>query len=97
MKTPVGKSNTDSQSRAVANQGRKQGRGGNGTFQFDDNRSEAIQHRKLQSMADNSPQAAKTAQLQAMADNSSRFVAQRMFDSPVQLQPDLEVEKFDLK
>ena len=93
MKTPAGKSNMDGQSRAVANQGRKDGRGGNATPHFDDNRPEAIHVRKLQSMADNSPQAANTAQLQAMADDSSRFVAQGTFGKPVQRQGMPEEEK----
>ena len=93
MKTSVGKSKRDGQSRAVANQGREQGKGSNAAFHFDDNRSEAIQHRKLQSMADNSPQAANAAQLKAMADNGSRFVTQRLFDKPVQLAGQEEEEK----
>ncbi|MBK6265244.1 GNAT family N-acetyltransferase [Marivirga sp. S37H4] len=41
------------------------------TFQFVDNRPEAVAQRKLQEMANNSPQAKQAAQLQAMADNSS--------------------------
>ena len=61
--------------------------GGESTFQFVDNRPEAVAQRKLQEMANNStqvkqlrafqdmannsPQAKQTAQLQAMADNSS--------------------------
>jgi len=61
--------------------------GKDSTFQFEDNRPEAVSQRKLQEMANNSPrvsqlkafqdmsnnspQAIKTAQLQSMADNSS--------------------------
>lgn len=45
--------------------------GGESTFQFVDNRSEAIVQRKLQELANNSPHAKKIAQLQAMADNQS--------------------------
>lgn len=41
------------------------------TFGFVDNRPEAIQMRKLRSLAKNSPQAKQIAQLQAMADNYS--------------------------
>ena len=45
--------------------------GGESTFQFVDNRSEAIVQRKLQELANNSPHAKKIAQFQAMADNQS--------------------------
>lgn len=41
------------------------------TFQFEDNRPEAVMQRKLQEMANNSPQAKQAAQLQAIADNHS--------------------------
>ena len=44
---------------------------GKSTFQFVDNRSEAIVQRKLQEIANNSPHAKKIAQFQAMADNQS--------------------------
>lgn len=46
-------------------------RSGKSTFQFVDNRPEAIAQRKLQEMANNSPQVKQAAQLQAMADNHS--------------------------
>ncbi|MEP5340728.1 MAG: DUF4157 domain-containing protein [Algibacter sp.] len=41
------------------------------TFQFVDNRPEAVAQRKLQEMANNSPQVKQAAQLQAMVDNRS--------------------------
>jgi len=41
------------------------------TFQFVDNRPEAVTQRKLQEMANNSPLAKQVAQLQAMADTHS--------------------------
>jgi hypothetical protein len=44
---------------------------GKSTFQFVDNRSEAIVQRNLQELANNSPQANKTAQLQTMVNNQS--------------------------
>jgi hypothetical protein len=44
---------------------------GKSTFQFVDNRSEAIVQRKLQELANNSPHAKKIAQFQATADNPS--------------------------
>lgn len=44
---------------------------GKSTFQFVDNRSEAIVQRKLQELANNSPHAKKIAQFQVMADNQS--------------------------
>jgi hypothetical protein len=45
--------------------------GGESTFQFVDNRPEAVTQRKLQEITNNSPQTNKAAQLQAMADNAS--------------------------
>jgi len=45
--------------------------GGESTFQFVDNRPEAVAQRKLQEIANNSEQAKQAAQLQAMADNHS--------------------------
>lgn len=44
---------------------------GKSTFQFVNNRSEAIVQRKRQELANNSPHAKKMAQLQAMANNHS--------------------------
>jgi hypothetical protein len=44
---------------------------GKSTFQFVDNRSEAIVQRSLQELANNSPHAKKIARFQAMADNQS--------------------------
>lgn len=44
---------------------------GKSTFQFVDNRSEAIVQRKLQELANNSPHAKTIAQFQVMADNQS--------------------------
>lgn len=45
--------------------------GGESTFQFVDNRSEAVTQRKLQKLANNSPQVKQAAQLQTMADSYS--------------------------
>jgi hypothetical protein len=44
--------------------------GGESTFQFVDNRPEAIAQRKLQEMANNSPQVSQLRAFQAMANNS---------------------------
>ena len=84
----------ENQSRAVASQASPEKVGSEATFQFVDNRPEAIQLRKLQEMADNSPQAKQAAQLQAMIDRSPYSVAQRMLrrEGPVQRQdPEEEV------
>lgn len=43
------------------------------TFQFVDNRPEAVTQRKLQEIANNSPQAKQAAQLQAITKNSSQI------------------------
>ncbi|NBP67375.1 MAG: DUF4157 domain-containing protein [Cytophagia bacterium] len=77
----------ENKSRAVANSLPKQKSNGESTFQFVDNKPEAVAQRKLQEMANNSPkamqlkafqemannsrQAKQAAQLQAMADNYS--------------------------
>ena len=61
----------ENKSQSVANAvSQKQG-GGESTFQFVDNRPEAVAQRKLQEMANNSPRVKQAAQLQAMADNYS--------------------------
>jgi hypothetical protein len=77
----------ENKSQSVANKVSPKQSGGESTFQFVDNRPEAVAKRKLQDMANNSPQvsqlrafqnmanispqAKQTAQLQAMADNHS--------------------------
>lgn len=77
----------ESKSQSVANTHTQQQSGGEPTFKFVDNRSEAITQRKLQEIADNSqqakqlnffqeiannnPQARQAAQLHAMANNYS--------------------------
>jgi hypothetical protein len=47
-------------------------RGGELTYQFVDNRPEAVAQRKLQEMANNSPQVSQLRSLQLMANNSSQ-------------------------
>ena len=77
----------ENKSQSVSNETSQKQGGGESTFQFVDNRPEAIVQRKLQEMANNSShvsqlrafqempnnstQAQKTAQLQSMADNHS--------------------------
>jgi hypothetical protein len=77
----------ENKSQSVSNETSQKQGGGESTFQFVDNRPEAVAQRKLQEMANNSPQvkqlmafqdmannspqAKKTVQLQAMADNHS--------------------------
>ena len=56
---------------SVSNGESQMQRGSESTFQFVDNRPEAVAQRKLQEMTNNSPQAKQAAQLQAMADNYS--------------------------
>lgn len=60
----------ENKSQSVANAS-PQKSGSESTFQFVDNRPEAIARRKLQEMANNSPQAKQAAQLQAIANNHS--------------------------
>jgi len=61
----------ENKSQSAANTVYQKKSGGEATFQFVDNRPEAIAQRKLQEMANNNPQAKKAAQLQTMADNYS--------------------------
>jgi hypothetical protein len=61
----------ENKSQSVANTVYQKKSGGEATFQFVDNRPEAIAQRNLQEMANNNPRAKKAAQLQAMADNYS--------------------------
>ncbi|MEM8998811.1 MAG: DUF4157 domain-containing protein [Bacteroidota bacterium] len=56
---------------AVSHGESKVQRSSESTFQFIDNRPEAVAQRKLQEMANNSPQAKQAAQFQVMADNHS--------------------------
>lgn len=56
---------------SVANAVSQKQRGSESTFQFVDNRPEAVAQRNLQELANNSPQAKQAAQSQAMADNYS--------------------------
>jgi hypothetical protein len=86
MNTHADKTQENKSQSVAANSSQMQG-GGESTFQFVDNRPEAVAQRKLQEMANNSPQvsqlmafqdmannspqAKQAAQLQAMADNNS--------------------------
>ena len=60
----------ESKSQSMANQVSQKERGVEFTFQFVDNRPEAIVQRKLQEMADNSPRMMQLKAFQEMANNS---------------------------
>lgn len=62
----------ENKSQSVANGISQKQSSDKSTFQFVDNRPEAIAQRKLQEMANNSPQAKQATQLQEMASNSSQ-------------------------
>jgi hypothetical protein len=68
----------ENKSRAVASSLSTQKSNSKPTFQFVDNRPEAISQRKLQEMVNNSQQVEQLDQLQAIADNDSKGVAQRV-------------------
>ena len=70
----------ENKSQSVANAVSKKQGGGESTFQFVDNRPEAVAQRKLQEMANNSPQVKQATQLQVVADNYSGKLNQ-----PIQL------------
>lgn len=59
----------DNKSQSVANALSQKRSGGKSTFQFVDNRPEAIAQRQLQEMANNSPRAMQLKAMQAMEDN----------------------------
>ncbi|MEM8999765.1 MAG: DUF4157 domain-containing protein [Bacteroidota bacterium] len=61
----------ENKNQSVANGITKKQGSSKSTFQFFDNRPEAVAQRKLQDMANNSPQAKQAAQLQAMANDHS--------------------------
>ncbi|MDO5970054.1 DUF4157 domain-containing protein [Flavivirga aquimarina] len=58
-------------SQSVANAVSQKQSNSNSTYQFEDNRPEAVGQRKLQEMANNSPQTKQAAQLQVMANDYS--------------------------
>lgn len=60
----------ENKSQAVSASSSQMQSGGESTFQFVDNRPEAIAQRKLQEMANNSPQVSQLRALQEMANNS---------------------------
>jgi hypothetical protein len=64
---------TENKSQLVSNGESQKQSGGESTFQFVDNRSEAIAQRQMKEMANNSPQAVKLKALQVMANNSQQF------------------------
>ncbi len=61
----------ENKNQSISNRQVQMQRSGGSTFQFVDNRPEAVAQRKLQEMANNSPQAKQAKQLQTMADNHS--------------------------
>lgn len=62
---------SENKSQAVANVLQKQQNDGSSTFQFEDNRPEAIAQRKLQEAINNSPSVQQLKAYQEMADNRS--------------------------
>ena len=66
MNTHADKSQ-ENKSQSVANDVSQKQSGSESTFQFVDNRPEAVAQRKLQEMANNSPQAKQAAQLQSIS------------------------------
>lgn len=85
MNTHANKTRED-KSQAVSAKTSQLQSGGESTFQFVDNRPEAIAQRKLQEMANNNPQAKQATQFQAMAENHSAPQKQilEVSDQPVQ-------------
>jgi hypothetical protein len=62
----------ENKSQAVSTVDSQMQSGGEATFQFVDNRPEAVAQRKLQEMANNSPQVSQLRAFQDMANNSSQ-------------------------
>lgn len=57
--------------------------GGEATFEFEDNRPEAIAQRKLQEIANNSPQVSQLKALQNMANNIQSKQSIQLFSTPI--------------
>ncbi|HKJ43239.1 MAG TPA: hypothetical protein VKA27_14175 [Sunxiuqinia sp.] len=70
MNTHADKSQ-ENKNQTVANKSSQMQNVGESTFQFVDNRVEAVAQRKLQGMANNSPRAQNATQLQTIANNNS--------------------------
>ena len=63
----------ENKSQSVANEIPQMQSGGASTFQFVDNRPEAVAQRKLQGMANNGPQDSQLKAFQDMANTSSQM------------------------
>jgi hypothetical protein len=78
----------ENKSQSVSAAGSQVQSGGESTFQFVDNRPEAIAQRKLQEMANNSPQVSQLRAFQGMANNSPQEKQDAQFtrfsNSPIQ-------------
>ena len=64
----------ENKSQSVENESSQSQRGTTSTFQFVDNRSEALGEKKLQAMADDSPQVSQLKTFQNIANNSQQVV-----------------------
>ena len=64
---------TENKNQVVSNVESKKQSGGESTFQFVDNRPEALAQRQIKEMANESPQAINLKALQVMANNSLQF------------------------
>ena len=76
---------TENKNQVVSNGESQKQSGGESTFQFVDNRPEAVAQRQIKEMANESPQAMKLKALQVMANNSLQFhqVAQLQTDTAI--------------
>lgn len=84
----------ENKSQTVANAIAHKQSGSESTFQFVDNRPEAIAQRKLQEMANNSPQDQKAAQLQSIANNrSAQSIQKQGLEEEELLQGEFESDK----
>lgn len=83
----------ENKSQSVANEVARKQSGEKSTFQFVDNRPEAIAQRELQEMADSSPQAMSMQAVQQMADNSTQSQKQALaytWDTDIHVEPGQE-------
>lgn len=76
---------TENKNQVVSNVESQKQSGGESTFQFVDNRPEAVAQRQIKEMANESPQAINLKALQVMANNSLQFhqVAQLQTDTAI--------------
>lgn len=82
MHTHADKTN-ENKKQSVSNGDSQMQSGGQATFEFEDNRPEAVAQRKLQEIANNSPQVSQLKAFQNMANNIQSKQSIQLFSTPI--------------